>query len=55
MASPMEMYSKFGLAKWIAQPNGENWSENDQWPTAISSSGNVPPTPPTLSTIRYLG
>ena len=34
MASPLEMYSEFGFAL----PNGENWSENGQWSTVISSS-----------------
>ena len=34
MASPLEMYSKFGIANW---PNSKKWSENGQWPTVISS------------------
>ena len=39
MVSPLEIYSKIGLANWInfAWPNRENWSENGQWPTVISS------------------
>ena len=32
---PIGMYSKFGR---ICLTNGENWSENGQLPTAISSS-----------------
>ena len=38
MVSPLEMYSKYGLANRICSANGANWSENGQWPTAISSS-----------------
>ena len=38
MASLLEMYGKFGLANWICLAKCENWSENGQWPTAISSS-----------------
>ena len=34
----VEMYSKDGQQIGFARPNGENWSENGQWPTAISSS-----------------
>ena len=40
MVSQLEMYSKFGLQIGFAQPNGANWSENGQWPTAISSSAH---------------
>ena len=38
MASPLEMYSKDGLANWICSAKWENWSKNGQWPTVISSS-----------------
>ena len=41
MVSPLEMCSKIGLANGFAQPNGENWSENGQSPTAISSSDYI--------------
>ena len=34
MAASLEMYSEFRFAL----PNGENWSENGQWSTVISSS-----------------
>ena len=42
MASPLEMYSKLGLANWIYLANGKNRLENYQWPTAISVTPNIP-------------
>ena len=38
MVSPLEMYSKLAWQIGFAWTNGENWSENGQWLTVISSS-----------------
>ena len=38
MTSPLEIYSKFVLANHFCSAKSWNWSENGQWPTAISGS-----------------
>ena len=35
---PLKTYRKFGRPKWILSAKCWNWSENGQWPTAISST-----------------